>query len=201
MGLTFWLRNLLFLSIILLNSCAVTKLLNSGTVHAKYTVVKAKFDGVNYENKERLGTVSFSVRNVQHPREFGKWNFNIRLTPSVHFDNITYQTGHPDPVRSGESMPDINVKRLIGMGNLKFSTHTPIGAFVLTGGFGGAVSKLDDGRGLNTIKTTEIRRLDLAYVGFFAKRFFFLAGPRYYKEQYESFVFAFRVGIFWGRVK
>ena len=45
-----------------------------------------------------------------------------------------------------------------------------------------------------------IRRIDFAYVAFFSKRFFFLMGPRYYREQYETFVFAMRLGYFWGDI-
>lgn len=186
-----------------LSSCSVLSLLNSGTAHLKYTVAKAKFNDITYENKNRLGNVSVSVRNVQHPKAWGVWNSNLKITPSLHFDSQTYQTGEKQTLSNGleENYPDITVKRLMSFANLKWTNHTPIGSFALTAGFGGGIIKTDDGQGLNSVTTREIRRVDFAYTAFFAKRGFFLMGPRYYRGRNESFVFAFRLGLFWGDVK
>lgn len=166
----------------------------------KYTQATAKFNGITYENKERIGNVSVSIRNVQHPRKWGRWNANIRLTPSIHLDRQLYGTLHPHPDMPGQVMPDVESTRLMGLGNLKITIHTPIGAFAMSGGFGGTVSKIDDGNGLNTTTTREVRKLDLAWYAFFAKRFFILMGPRYYKESYETYQFALRIGVFWGAI-
>jgi hypothetical protein len=187
-----------FIIVLTLNSCAITRLLNSGTVNIKYRVSEATFDGVTYEEKERLTDPSFSIRNVQHPKSHGRWNFNVRITPSIHYDDTTYGTLAKKP--TGEAYPDINLKRFIGFANLKSTFHTPVGAFALSAGFGGTVYKLDDGQGLETIKTREIRRLDLAYYAFFSRKFFLLMGPRYYKAGHETYIFAFRLGYFWGRI-
>lgn len=87
------------------------------------------------------------------------------------------------------------------MANAKIYFHTPVGAFAFTAGFGGTVYKMDDGGALNTIKTREIRRLDFTWTAFMSRRFYVLVGPRYYKAGYESYVFAFRLGYFWGQIK
>tara|TARA_Y100000768_G_scaffold370540_1_gene336443 strand:- start:5405 stop:6019 length:615 start_codon:yes stop_codon:yes gene_type:complete len=186
------------------NSCAITRLLNSGTANIKYRASEAKIHGINYEEDDRVRSPSFSIRNVQHPRAWGKWNFNVRITPSLHIDNQTYTTGAT--YLSGETgrmetYPSVNVKRFITLANLKFTTHTPIGAFALSGGFGGTVYHMDNGAWIDTTKTREIRRIDFVWYGFLSKRFFVLMGPRYYKAGYETYEFAFRIGYFWGRIE
>lgn len=190
-------------SLILCSGCAVTKLLNSGSVNVKYTVSKAKFEGVLYEEKERLNNVSFSVRNLQHPRAYGKWNFNLKISPSIHLDRTTYQTGqyftNPD-TGNYEQMPNIKVQRLLSFANVKSTAHTPIGAFALSLGIGGNLSQLEKSTGQSTTRTGEARRIDFVFYRFLSKRFFVLLGPRYYKTDYESYVFAFRIGYFWGRI-
>lgn len=188
----------------ILNSCAVTKLLNSGTVNIKYRAVKATFNNELYEISDRVTNPSISVRNVQHPKVWGRWNLNLRITPSIHYDDVTYQTGgtfvNPQNGQT-ELLPKINVRRGIALGNLKTTLHTPIGAFALAAGFGGTLYRLNDDRGLSTIKTREIRRADLAWYAFLTKHFFVLMGPRYYKTDYETFEFAFRIGYFWGKME
>ena len=182
--------------------CSGCSLLNSGSFNLKYTKAKATFEGVTYENKEPLSNVSFSVRNVQHPKKYGKWNLNIRITPSIHYDKTRYGTLAQRTNSEGqtENYPDLLFQRLSIMGNLAGSWHTPIGAFVLKAGFGGAFYNLDDGQGFDTFRTREIRKLDLAWVAFLSKKFFVLMGPRYYVEQFEQYTFAFRIGYFWGRI-
>ena len=194
---------LLIVLVSLLNSCAILSLLNSGTANVKYTVSEATLnDGVKYEEVERISDPSFSIRNVQHPKTYGKWNVNLKVTPSLHYDDTTYQTGHTRFNKNKgreEELPNINIKRFMTLANLKLTGHTPIGAFALSGGFGGSVYKMDDGQGLNTIKTREMRKIDLAWYAFMSKHFFLLMGPRYYKAGYESYVFAFRIGYYWGK--
>jgi hypothetical protein len=182
--------------------CSGCSLLNSGSFNLKYTKAKATFEGVTYENKEPLSNVSFSVRNVQHPKKYGKWNLNVRITPSIHYDKTRYGTlaQRINSEGQAENYPDLLFQRLSIMGNLAGSWHTPIGAFVLKAGFGGAFYNLDDGQGFDTFRTREIRKLDLAWVTFLSKKFFVLMGPRYYVEQFEQYTFAFRIGYFWGRI-
>ena len=186
-----------------LTSCSSSDLiLNSGTVHVKYTVSKATFNGQLYENKTRLGSVSGSIRNVQHP--IGKkWDASFKILPSIHFSNTTYQSGGTRyNNQSGviEALPDINIKRLSTLGSLKLNFHTPIGQFSLTGGFGGTLYKLKEMGTYETVKTSEIRKLGLAYTGFLTKRFFLMIGPRYFNDGNEQYVFAVRLGYFWGKV-
>ncbi len=195
----------LFIILVLgsLNSCAVTRLLNSGTVNIKYRASEANIHGVAYEEDERVRSPSFSIRNVQHPRAWGKWNTNIRLSPSVHYDNQTYTTGatYIDGDGVTQLRPALNIKRFITLANLKWTTHTPIGAFALSAGFGGTVYRMDNDHEIYTTKTREIRRIDLAWYAFISKRFFVLMGPRYYRAGYETYEFAFRLGYFWGRIE
>lgn len=194
---------LILLFLPLLGSCAITRLLNSGTVNIKYRASEATFEDDSYELDANVTNPSFSIRNVQHPRAWGKWNFNLRISPSLHYDDNTFATGATFIDTDGveKTKPNINVRRGIILGNLKATLHSPIGAFALSGGFGGTVYRLNDGRGLDTIKTREIRRIDLAWYGFFTKRFFVLMGPRYYNAGYETYEFAFRIGYFWGRIE
>ncbi len=189
------------LSFYLLQGCSVLSLLNSGTVHVKYTISEATFNGVKYDKKTRLGDPSVSIRNVQHPRSFGNWNLNLKLTPSLHYDDTVYQT---NVIRTNtltgdvDNYPNIKIKRGILMGNTKLTAHTPVGAFSLSLGIGGTIYSMDDGPGSNATKARSIRKVDLAYTAFLSRRLFFLMGPRYYKASYETFVFAFRLGYYWG---
>lgn len=182
------------------SSCAVTSLLNSGTVNIKYRNTEATINDVRYEIDEHVTNPSFSIRNVQHPKAYGDWNFNVRVTPSLHIDENTFQTGATQLNSEGEQvrLPTVRVRRGIMLANLKSTLHTPMGAFALAAGFGGTVYKLDDGQGLNTVKTREVRRVDLAWYGFLTRRLFILMGPRYYKAGYETYEFAFRIGYYWG---
>lgn len=187
-------------SFILLSSCSAAKLLNSGTVHLKYAVSRATFNGQLYENKSRLSNVSGSIRNVQHPNG-KKWDINLRIRPSIHFHNTTYQSGGTriSPTTSLlETLPDINIKRLSGIGNIKLTLHTPIGQFGAAGGFGGTLYKLREEGYYETVKTSEIRKLEFAYTGFLSKRIFVILGPRYFNDGNEQYVFALRLGYFWG---
>lgn len=197
-------KNLLLFSLFLfLPSCAVTSLLNSGTVNIKYRAVEATFNEEKYEITRNVTNPSISIRNVQHPKSWGQWNFNLRLTPSIHYDDNTYSTGATffnTTTGQTEVLPNINVKRGIILGNLKATIHSPLGAFTLSGGFGGTMYRLNDGQGLDTLKTREIRRVDLAWYAFLSKHFFVLMGPRYYKAGYETYEFAFRIGYFWGKI-
>lgn len=194
------LKSLLFFSFIFLfSSCS---LLNSGTVHIKYTKFRTKIDDVTYENKKNLGDVSFSVRNVQHPYRYGKWNLTFKLSPSIHYERHTLGTLHRAQNDDGvvEQLPDLKIRRLSGLGNLKLILHTPIGAFAATGGFGGALSKIEgNGYTDDDYMTTEIRKVDFVYYKFLTKRIFILFGPRYYKENYEQITVAFRLGYYWGK--
>lgn len=178
--------------------------MNSGSVNIKYQVSEATLQGIRYEEVARVTNPSFSIRNIQHPRAYGRWNFNFRITPSLHYDDTDYETGELEfnvVTNDFQKRRNINIKRGISMANAKFSLHTPLGAFTLTGGFGGTIYKMDDGGAINTIKTREIRRLDFTWTGFLSRRFFILVGPRYYKAGYESYVFAFRLGYFWGKIQ
>jgi hypothetical protein len=128
---------------------------------------------------------------------------NIKIAPSIHFDRFTFEQDKlfNDAFGNPVLLPEIKIDRISGMGNLKLTTHTPVGAFVLSAGFGGSLFRQRNGLGLNTIKTGEIKKAELVWVAFMTKRFFALIGPRYFKEEYESLVFAVRLGIFWGDFK
>jgi hypothetical protein len=194
----------LFFLLFFTSSCAVTSLLNSGTVNIKYRASEATIHGVHYEEDKRVRNPSFSIRNVQHPKAWGRWNMNVKLTPSIHFDNQTYVTGasfYSETDQAVLNYPAVNIRRFILLGNLKLTTHTPIGAFALSGGFGGTVYHMDNDLWINTTKTREIRRIDLTWYGFLSKHFFLLMGPRYYRAGYETFEFAFRIGYFWGKIE
>lgn len=194
--------SLILIALLALSSCSSTDmLLNSGTVHVKYTVSNATFDGQLYENKNRLGNISASIRNVSHP-EGKNWGASFKLHPSIHFSNTTYQSGGTRiSHRTGllENLPDINIKRLSTLASLKLNFHTPIGQFSLTGGFGGTLYKLKEEGYYETVKTSEIRKLGFAYTGFLTKRFFVMIGPRYFNDGNEQYVFAARLGYFWGK--
>ncbi|MBT3583881.1 MAG: hypothetical protein HN509_03160 [Halobacteriovoraceae bacterium] len=182
-----------------MSSCSLISLLNSGTAHIKYNVAKANLEGEQYENKSRWGDPSFSIRNVQHPRAWGKWATNIRLTPSIHGTRQTYQTGALKT--NGDQLPDLKFRRGSLLANVKWTNHTPIGAFAISYGYGIGVYKLYNEEDINTIRGRPIQKVDLAYIGFLSKRFFFLMGPRYYKQDFEQYVFAIRLGYFWGNIK
>jgi hypothetical protein len=181
----------------LFSSCS---LLNSGTVHVKYSKFKAKIDDVTYENKKEFGDVSMSVRNVQHPKSHGKWAIKLKLSPSIHYEKHTLGTLEYH-VKDGvyQKMPDIKARRLSTFANLKLIFHTPIGSFAATGGYGGALSRFDMTGG-SSHRTTEISKVDFVYYKFLSRRFFLLMGPRYYKEKYEQVTFAFRIGYYWGKI-
>jgi hypothetical protein len=188
-------NRIIFILTFILSSCS---LFNAGTVHLKYSDGEAFIEGNKYELKKRLGNISASVRHVEHPKQHSRWDIGLKLTPSIHLDRFTFQTGKLD--ENQVQMPDLKYRRLSGLANLKLGTQTPIGQFVLTAGFGAGVFKLNDGAGIDTIRTGEVRKLDLAYVVFPAKRFFLLMGPRYYNSDFEQYTFAFRIGYFWGDI-
>lgn len=179
-----------------LSSCAV---FNSATMHVKYTDVRADFDGIRYENEEKWGNLSVSVRGVQHPKVYGPWGINLSLSPSLHFDRQSFFTDETFVNVMGESerYPRIKQSRLAALGTLKLSTHTPIGSFTLSGGFGEALTKIR-GKGLDTLRTVQMRKIDFAYSFFLTERVFIMIGPRYYQENHDEFLMALRVGYFWG---
>jgi hypothetical protein len=182
----------------ILSSCSI---FNAGTVHLKYSDGDATLEGTKYELKKRLGNVSASIRQVEHPKKASKWGFGVKLSPSIHLDRFTFQTGQMADYGNGlVKMPDLKYKRLSTLGNLKFGMHSPLGQLVLTGGYGLGVFRLDDGASVDTLKTGDVIKVDLAYIGFFTKRFFLLMGPRYYKSDFEQYTFAFRLGYFWGKI-
>ena len=150
------------------SSCSI---FNSATVHVKYTDVRAEIDDVDYENIEKFGNISSSIRRVQHPKQYDKWDINFSLSPTIHFDR---QLFHPVGVTEEDDVPDLTKSRLSILGNLKLTTHTPIGAFVLTGGYGQSFLKLSKDTGTESYRSTQIRRLDFVYLGFFARRFYTL---------------------------
>lgn len=177
-------------------------LINSGNVNIKYTTSNVKFQGIKYENKNNIKDVSISLKNVQHPQRWGKWNFNMRILPSIHYDSTDFTTAqtYADAEGNQVSYPEIQYKRLMTFANLGFNFHTPIGGFILSGGYGIAAYHKTDNAGLDTYRTRDIRKADLAYIGFLSKRIFVYVGPRYLKESYEEFIFAFRLGWYWGKV-
>lgn len=186
----------------LLYSCGISSILNSGTVHIKYTEADAEFHGIEYQNEDKLGDVSVSIRNVQHPETWGNWALNFKISPSLHLDRTHYTTSQTlfSPIAGlTQNYPDIDIHRFIGFLNAKIITHTPIGQFVLTGGFGGTAYRMTDTSGLDTIKTSEIKKLDFVWIGFLSKRIFMLIGPRYYhqSDQNKQYVFALRLGYYW----
>lgn len=189
-------RVLLLALLTCLSSCAV---FNSGTVHVKYTDVRADFEGVRYENEEKWGNLSVSIRGVQHPKVYGAWNINLTLSPSIHYDRQTFSTQQTFINELGERQryPNVQQSRLAALGNLKLSTHTPIGSFTLSGGFGEALTKIR-GKGLDTLRTVQMRKIDFVYSFFVTERIFILMGPRYYQENHDEFLMALRVGYYWG---
>lgn len=180
-------------------SCSI---FNSGNVHLKYTTSKAKFNNVSYENENRMADISISVKKVQHPKNHGPWDFNLGITPSIHFDRQKYSTNQTfiNSNSQIENYEDILVKRGLVFFNIGATTHTPIGQFVIKAGFGGELYEQRGEFGFDTIKTREVRKIDFNYIGFFSERFFILMGPRYLVNSYEQFIFAFRVGFFWGAI-
>ena len=189
----------LILLVFLSASCSVLKLLNSGTAHIKYTVSRATFNGQLYENVSRLGNISGSVRHVEHPKG-RKWGIGFRILPSIHLDNTQYQSGGSrlsTTTSMIENLPIVNVKRLSSFANARLTIHTPIGQFGLTGGFGGTLYRFEEIGYYSTTKTSEIRKAEVAYTGFFTERFFTVIGPRYYNDGNEQYVFAVRLGYMW----
>lgn len=196
-------RFLKILIILLIYLCSQgCSILNSGTVHMKYTTATARFDGVKYSNKERLKSISVSARNIQHPSLYPTWATTISLDPSIHYDTQVYGTlaSKLNP-QSGmiEPLPDIEIRRLSSFANVKAVQHTPIGAFTLSGGFGLGFSRLKDTRFVDTLMVRGMGKIDLNYVAFITPRFFFMVGPRYYRDSRDEFIVALRFGYFWGR--
>lgn len=181
----------------LICSCSI---FNAGTAHVKYTSAEATIEGNRYEIKDRLANVSASIRQVDHPSKYGNWDISAKISPSIHLDRLVFQTGQTrvDEFGNTTRLPDVKYQRLAGLANLRFTLFSPIGQFLLTGGFGGSFYKLDDGHGMDSTRTREVRKLELAYLGFMTKRIFILMGPRYYKSGFEQYTFAFRLGYFWG---
>lgn len=193
-----WTILILLPFLVLVSSCAI---FNSGTVHVKYSDVRADFDGVRYENVEKWGNASVSIRGVQHPKEYGPWDINLSLDPSIHYDRQSFTSNETFINDSGEkeNYPDLRQSRLGILGNIKLTTHTPIGAFTLSGGFGEALTKISGG-GNETLKTVQMRKIDFTYSFFVSERVFILVGPRYYKENHDEFLMALRVGYYWGKL-
>ena len=150
-----------------------------------------------------LSDISVSVRNIQHPKGFKKWDVNLRFTPSIHFDKTDLFTEERRELSPGvfTDFPDITIERIAAFINLKLTTHTPIGQFVATAGRGIAGFRARDDESLNTKRTRGITKFEIVYVGFLSRRFFVLTGPRYYNDGNEQFVWAFRFGYFWGDIK
>lgn len=170
----------------------------------KYRATRATYNNELYENKDRFGNISGSIRHVQHPNG-RKWGANFGITPSIHYSNMRFQSGGTrisSTTGLTEPLPDVKIHRVSLLGNLKFTVHTPIGQFGVAGGFGGSMYRFTEIGNFETIKTTEVRRIDLAYTGFFTERFFFMMGPRYFNygssDGDEEYVFAVRLGYFWG---
>ncbi|MCK5073912.1 MAG: hypothetical protein KAQ98_10835 [Bacteriovoracaceae bacterium] len=189
----------LMLTFIFLTSCSV---FNSGTLSIKYTQAKATFFEKNYQNKDDWTNVSFSIRRVQHPYTYGDWNMNLSISPSIHFDRTKLELNGNGEIRAEDRWryPDVKIQRGSALGNLKLTIHTPIGAFAGAAGYGiaGYYAKAPN---LDTYKTSEIRKLDIVYIGFLSKRIFFLSGPRWYYDGNWQFFWAIRFGYFWGRIK
>ncbi len=187
-----------------LSSCAPLSIFNSGTVHVKYIKSKAEFYGAKYRERVKFRDPSASIRNVQHPKVFGDWDLNLRITPSIHYDDITYESEASIGInRAGggiDRYPLINIKRGILLGNAKLTAHVPIGAFALSLGFGGSLYKINGGD-IDSLKTREVRKVDFTYMAFFSERFFLLLGPRYYLSGNETLSFALRLGYFWGDIR
>lgn len=181
------------------SSCS---LLNSGTATIKYSETRATFNKRDYRNKENLGDLSVSVKNLQHPKAHDKYDLNLRFSPSIHLDKTELVTSEKRLLPSGiyTDYPEITIRRLSVFINLKLTGHTPMGQFVATAGQGLAGFHARDGQGLDTRRTRNITKFELVYVGFFSKRFFFLTGPRYYNDGNHQYVWAARLGLFWGRI-
>ena len=187
---------IIFPFIFLFSSCG---LLNSGSVNVKYTSFKVEYQDVTYENEKNLSNLSISVRNLEHASKVGKWNFTTKVSPSFHYEQHTIGTLENRVINGvTEQYPDLKLKRLAAFANLKFTFHTPFGAFQATAGFGGATQNIV-GDGKDKYSTTEIRKVDFVYYKFLTRRIFILFGPRYYRDQYEQVTVAFRLGWFWGR--
>jgi hypothetical protein len=179
------------------SGCAI---FNSGTVHLKYSKVKVQFDDVNYQNKERWSDVSFSVRNIQHPSLFQGWATNISIDPSIHYDRQLFRSDETFINAQGveQNYQDIMIRRLSAFANGKLVTHTGIGQFALSAGYGVGASRYEGHYSLKTIRMVEMRKIDLAYIGFVTDRVFFMMGPRYYREKRDEYILAIRIGYFWG---
>ena len=177
----------------LVSSCSI---FNAGTIHLKYSDIDAGLEGNKYELKKKLGSVSASIRQLEHPKGLRSWDYIVKLSPSLHLDRFMFQAGNT----AVTEVHDLKYRRLSGLGNLKIAFFTPGGQLVFTGGFGGAIYSLNDGHGLNTLKTREVRKFDIAYSAFLTERLFLMMGPRYYKTAFEQYTFTFRIGYYWGDV-
>ncbi|ATH07605.1 hypothetical protein BIY24_06490 [Halobacteriovorax marinus] len=193
------LKIILFIFIFIINcSCSI---FNAGTVHLKYSDIDAGLEGNKYELKKKLGNISASVRQLEHPSFYRRWDYLVKLSPSIHFDRFNFQAGaatiSPNSVRPAT---ELKYRRLSALGNVKVGFFTPIGQFVFTAGFGGGIYSMEDNHDLKTIRTREVRKFDLAYNAFLTERVFLMMGPRYYKTAFEQYTFIFRIGYYWGDV-
>lgn len=183
-------------------------LLNSVNISTRYSIPVENYNEVNYEEekisqKNFFKVPSISVKNVSHPSFYKKWDFDKKISPSLHFEkhSLTTNTKRYNPkTNSLEKYPKLKIYRFSALMNSKIFAHTPVGAFYLVVGPGATIYKADDGETINTIKGTDILKYEVSYVGFFKKRFYINLSARLFDSHLSMASAAVKIGYYFSDV-
>lgn len=184
----------------LLSSCS---LINSLNVSTRYTTPIENFHGHDYETKNIPGSLSLTVKGVDHPSFYGQWDHSFKFKPSVHYERLKLES---DDERTNpqtgkrEKVPSIRLKRGSAFANGELTGHTPIGAFSFIVGYGTTIYRATNGQEIDILQTSDIFKYELSYVAFFAKRWYFNFAARIFQTEYTTASAAIKIGYYFSEV-
>jgi hypothetical protein len=165
----FFLPLFLFL---LFSSCG---LVNTANVSLRSAQTADPVQGRQYQAKNIPSTMAITVKGVEHPNRYKKWDLGWRWRPSIHLEKAKLVTNEQRRnLDSGawESYPPLRLRNFMTYANLELATYTPIGSFVLSLGHGVKHQQLIDGQTINQRITVNGSKWELAHLLFFRPRWY-----------------------------
>lgn len=189
-------KYLFFIALPLFSSCGLFNTVNLST---RYSYPVETIYGRKYGPKTFPNSLGITVKSVEHPHFFRPWDYSFRLKPTLHLENYKLETNETktNPTTGEqEKYSDLNILAGSAFANFESTGHTPIGAISLILGYGATTFRHHDNENIDSTHTKSSKKIELSYIGFFAKRWYFNLSTRILDSEFATASASIKIGYY-----